>query len=278
MSFVPDNKKLVDVEQLIASKNKKILKWIPGFVISYLKRVIHQDTLNEFLYKNRNKIGLDFVQAIIDDFGIKIIVEGAENVNAHQRYIIAANHPLGGMDGIALIHVAGQIRKDIQFPVNDLLMNLPNLRELFVPINKHGSNMENARIIDRAFESDVIMLYFPAGLVSRKQKGKIKDLEWKKTFIRKARTYKRDIIPTFISGSNTNWFYNLARWRKLLGIPINLEMLYLVDEMVKQRGKEIKITFGKPISYKKFDRSKKDIVWAEEVKNAVYQIEKGGNK
>jgi putative hemolysin len=138
--------------------------------------------------------------------------------------------------------------------------------------------MENARIIDQAFESEVMMLYFPAGLVSRKQKGRIEDLEWKKTFVRKARTYKRDVIPTYISGKNTNWFYNLARWRKVLGININLEMLYLVDEMVKQKDKEIKITFGRPIPYQTFDRSKKDIEWAKEIKSIVYQIEKGGAK
>jgi len=271
-------KRSIDVEQVIASKNKKVLKWIPTFVISYLKKVIHQDELNAFLYKNSKEMGLDFVKAAIEQFGIKLVVEGAENISPNERQMIVANHPLGGMDGIALMHVVGQIRKDILFPVNDILMNLPNVKELFVPINKHGSNMENARIIDQAFESDAMMLYFPAGLVSRKQKGRIEDLEWKKTFVRKARTYKRDVIPTYISGKNTNWFYNLARWRKVLGININLEMLYLVDEMVKQKDKEIKITFGRPIPYQTFDRSKKDIEWAKEIKSIVYQIEKGGAK
>jgi len=271
-------KNLIDVEQVIASKNKKVLKWIPAFVISYLKKVIHQDELNAFLYKNSKEMGLDFVKAAIEQFGVKLVVEGAENIRPNERQMIVANHPLGGMDGIALMHVVGQIRKDILFPVNDILMNLPNVKELFVPINKHGSNMENARIIDQAFESEVMMLYFPAGLVSRKQKGRIEDLEWKKTFVRKARTYKRDVIPTYISGKNTNWFYNLARWRKVLGININLEMLYLVDEMVKQKDKEIKITFGRPIPYQTFDRSKKDIEWAKEIKSIVYQIEKGGAK
>ena len=132
--------------------------------------------------------------------------------------------------------------------------------------------MENARIIDAAFESDKMMLYFPAGLVSRKQDGDITDLEWKKTFIRKAKTYKRDIIPAHISGLNSSWFYNLALWRKRLGISANLEMLYLVDEMVNQKGKEIKIKFGEAIPYQTFDRSKKDIQWAAEVKETVYQI------
>lgn len=261
----------LDIEKVIASKSEKLLKWMPSFVISYLKKIVHQDFLNESVKKNEDLYGLDFIAAIIDQFGVEVVCEGMENVDPNKRYIIAANHPLGGMDGIALMYAAGQIRKDIQFPVNDILMNIPNLRELFVPINKHGSNMENARIIDRAFESDVMMLFFPAGLVSRKQKHGIYDLEWKKTFIRKAKTYHRDVVPTYISGQNSNWFYDLANWRKRLGIGANLEMLYLVDEMVKQKGKKIIIKFGEPISYASFDRSKTDLQWAEEVKNIVYQ-------
>ena len=266
--------KFIDIEKVIASKNEKVLRWLPQFIINYLKRVIHQDFINEFLAKEKDKFGLDFVEAILTSFGVKIKVEGAENIDPKSRLMIAANHPLGGMDGIALMHVVGKIRKDILFPVNDILMNVPNIKELFIPINKHGSNMENARIIDQAFDGDKLMLYFPAGLVSRRQHGEILDLEWKKTFIRKARSYKRDIIPTYISGLNSNWFYGLAQWRKRLGISANLEMLYLVDEMAKQRGKEIIIKFGKAIPYQTFDRSKKDILWAAEVKETVYKLNK----
>lgn len=262
----------IDIEKVIASKNENLLKWLPGFIIRYLKRIIHQDLLNDFLYRNKDLKGLDFVKVILDDFGVEVTWEGEEHVAKNRRLIIAANHPLGGLDGIALMHVAGQIRKDILFPVNDLLMNLPNLRDLFIPINKHGSNMENARIIDQTFESDVMILYFPAGLVSRRQKGGIKDLEWKKTFIRKARSYKRSIVPTYINGRNSNWFYGLANFRKKLGIGANLEMLYLVDEMVKQKGKKIHIKFGEPIDYNTFDRSKKDPEWAADVKEVVYQL------
>lgn len=269
---IQNMEQVVDVENIIASKNKNLLKWLPPFLISYLKKIVHQDLVNEFLHRNKHLYGLDFAKAILDEFGVSVSWEGLENIKPNQRVIIASNHPLGGMDGIALMHVIGQVRKDIQFPVNDILMSLPNLKELFVPINKHGSNMENARIIDQAFESDAITLFFPAGLVSRKQSKGIMDLEWKKTFIRKARTYKRDIIPTFIQGRNSNWFYGLSKWRKRLGIKANLEMLYLVDEMAKQRGKEINIKFGPSISYETFDRSKTDVIWAEEVKEMVYKM------
>ncbi len=264
--------KVIDIEKVIASKNPKLLRYMPSFIIAYLKRIIHQDLLNDFLHRNKHLVGFDFIDAILYEFGVHVRWEGLENIDPAKRLIVASNHPLGGMDGIALMHVAGQVRKDILFPVNDLLMNLPNLKPLFVPINKHGSNSENARIIDHAFESDVIMLYFPAGLVSRKQNGQIKDLEWKKTFIKKARSHRRDIVPTYIWGKNSNWFYNLAIWRKKFGISANIEMLYLVDEMVKQKGKEIVIKFGEPIPYESLDKSRTDVQWAETIKQTVYQL------
>ena len=174
---------------------------------------------------------------------------------------------------MALIQVVGRIRQDLVFPVNDILMNVPGLQPLFIPINKHGKNTENVRIIDETFASDKVILYFPAGLVSRKQKGGvIRDLEWKKTFITKAKRYHRDVIPVYISGRNSNFFYNLANWRKRLGIKANLEMLYLVDEMVKQKDKPIRITFGEPIPYINFDKSRSDSQWAEWVKERVYEL------
>ncbi|OYT17421.1 MAG: glycerol acyltransferase [Bacteroidetes bacterium 4572_77] len=262
----------IDIEQVIKEKNPNLLKYLPSFVIRYLKNIIHEDFLNAFMREEKNNYGLDFVAAILNRFEITVKVEGLEHVNPDERIIIAANHPLGGMDGIALMHVAGKIRKDIQFPVNDILMNVPNLRELFVPINKHGSNMENARIIDKSFESKVMMLYFPAGMVSRKRKGVIADLQWHKTFIRKARSYKRNIVPTYIKAKNSNWFYGLSTWRTKLGIKANLEMLYLVDEMYKFKGKEISIKFGPSISYEKFDRSKNDLQWAQEIKTIVHNM------
>lgn len=265
---------LIDVESIIASKSKNALKYTPRFIIAYLKRIVHQDYINNFLKIHKDKIGLDFVKATLDEFHVRIVVQGTENIDPKKKYIIAATHPIGSLDGLALMHEIGKIRRDIIFPVNDLLMNVPNLQPLFIPVNKHGSNVENARIIDKAFASNAIMLYFPAGLVSRRKKGIIKDLEWKKTFIRKSRDYHRDVIPTYIEGVNSSFFYSLANWRARLGIKMNLEMLYLADEMFKQDGNEIKINFGKPIPYQKFDRSKKDLTWASYVKKQVYALRK----
>lgn len=271
----PSEENLIDVERVIGSKNPRLLKWLPGFIIRYLKRILHQNDINAFIRENGHLKGLDFANRIIELFGTRIEVVGLENVPAEGRYLISANHPLGGLDGIALITVLGRLRKDILFPVNDLLMNVESLRPLFIPVNKHGSNAENIMLFDNVFKSDVAILYFPAGLCSRKQKhGVICDLEWKKTFISKARKFDRDIIPAHISGSNTPFFYNLARFRKQLGLKANIEMLYLVDEMYRQKGKTIKITFGKPIPVETFDRSRNDNEWASLMKEHVYLLEK----
>jgi len=292
----------IDVEQLIASKNPRLLKILPKFIFSWLKKIVHQEEINGYIYRNRDKFGLEFIDAILEEFGVKSEISipfDATNLttittltdsSTHQlisssahdlttlispsgRYIVASNHPLGGMDGMALIQVVGKVRKDIVFPVNDLLTSIPGLKPLFIPINKHGKNNENVDIIENTFASGQVVLYFPAGLVSRKHKGGIiKDLEWKKTFITKARKYKRDIIPVYISGRNSNFFYNLAYWRGKLGIRANIEMLFLVDEMAKQKGKTIKMVFGQPIPYTTFDRSKSDTQWAEFVKEQVYEL------
>jgi len=267
----------LDIDRVIANKNPGLLKALPRFVLNYLKKVVHQNELNEIVRNNRNLFGLDFLEACLNGFGVKIIFSGLENIPVQGRWVVASNHPLGGLDGMALMWVIGKIRKDIVFPVNDILMNIPNLQGLFTPINKHGSNASNVKAIDETFASDKALLYFPAGLCSRKQKGEICDLDWKKSFITKSRLHKRDIIPCFIKGRNSNWFYNLARVRSFLKIKANIEMFFLVDEMFKQRNREIVITFGKPISYTIFDKKNSDLNWAQKLKKYIYTLEKDSN-
>ena len=268
----------INIEAIIANKNPKLLKLFPRFLLNYIKRIIHQEEVNKAIYTNRNKYNLDFFNAILDEFGAVINAYGLENIPQSGRYLVASNHPLGGLDGMALMSVTGRVRKDIVFPVNDLLLYLPNTTELFIPVNKHGSNAENIALFENSFASDSMILYFPAGLCSRKIAGVIKDLEWKKTFISKARKHKRNIIPCFIEGKNSNFFYSLANIRKRLGIKANIEMMYLVNEMYKQKNKIINITFGKPISYNFFDNKFSDYKWANFFRDYVYEIGKGNNE
>lgn len=280
VEITPD---FIDVKSLFAAKNPRLLKIIPGFIFSIIKKIVHQDTINGFIYKHRDKFGLAFVSAMLREFGVKMevmkspgaVIDGydmPEIIPPHGRFIIASNHPLGGLDGLALLHVAGQSRPDVVFPVNDLLMFIPGLKPLFIPINKHGKNTENVEIIHQTFASDKTILYFPAGLVSRKQKGgRILDLNWKKTFVTQARRYQRDIIPVYISGRNTNFFYNLANVRKML-TKANIEMMLLPDEMLRQKDKTIRLIFGDPIPWSTLDRSHTDAEWASIIKQKVYNL------
>ncbi|PID88956.1 MAG: glycerol acyltransferase, partial [Bacteroidia bacterium] len=185
-----------------------------------------------------------------------------------------ANHPLGGADGIILIDYFSRFFDKVLFPVNDILMEVENMSDIFLPVNKHGSQSRvGAKLMEEALASDAQMLFFPAGLVSRKKKGgKIEDLEWKKHFITKAVKHNRDIVPIFITGRNSNFFYNLANLRSFFGIKANLEMLYLSDELFKQKGKKITIKVGKPLKSSIFDKSRTPEEWAKFVKDKVYNF------
>lgn len=265
--------KFIDLEKVIAGKSPRLLKALPRFIIRYLKRIIHQDEMNEFLALKGHKQGVELIDEALRFMEVTYTVEGIENIDLNGRYLFASNHPLGGLDGMILIHLLGQKYPDVKFPVNDLLMYVKQLHSVFIPVNKHGAqSSQNARMIEDAYASSTQILYFPAGLCSRKQKGEIKDLEWKKSFITKAVKHKRDIVPVYFSGRNSNFFYNLSRIRGFLGIKANIEMLYLVDEMFKQKGKGITVKFGKPIPYNNFNGLKTPKEWASWVKERVYEM------
>lgn len=262
--------KVVDVEKVIFDKNPKLAKFLPGFFVGYLKRIVHQEEVNDFLSKNKLKFGLEFVDAVMAYFEPEVVVRGAEHIQKSSRIVIASNHPLGGLDGVALMHEVGKVHSEIQVPSNDILQYLKNLNPLFIPVNKHGRNTESVQNFNSAFSSKAAICYFPFGLVSRKQNGVIRDLDWKKTFLTKAKKFERDIVPTHINGRNTDFFYNLSNIRKALGIKMNIEMLYLADEFFKQKKKKMVITFGTPIPWQTFDQRNTDAVWAEKLRNFVY--------
>lgn len=266
----------IDLEKIIESKSPHLLKVLPKFILSYLKRIIHQDDLNRLLRQTENLYGIDFVNESLRHFEIQVKCTGFENIPKQGGCIVVCNHPLGGIDGIAIMHEVGKRRSDLKAMVNDLLMNLHNLSELLIPVNKHGKNaVQNIRRIDESYASGECIIVFPAGLVSRKQQNQIKDLEWKKGFISKAIKYELDVIPVYIDAKNSSFFYNLASFRKKLRIRTNLEMLFLVDEVYKQRGKTILLKIGNPISYKTFTKNHSQLDWAQKVKEHVYTFKEG---
>jgi len=264
---------MIDVEKVLNSKNPSLGRIIPSFLINYLKRIVHQDELNEFfkLYGHLKDAGL--TEAWLKYARITYKVLGAENIPSAGRYVFVSNHPLGGLDGVVFIYELSKHFSEIKFPVNDILMNIKNLSGIFLPVNKHGSQGKEAALaIEEAYASDSQILYFPAGLCSRKRNGIIKDLRWHKSFISKAIQHKRDIVPAFFSGRNSNFFYNLSNLRAFLRIKANIEMLYLPDEMFRQKGENIVLVFGKPIPWTTFDHSKTPVEWADWVKSKTYEL------
>ncbi len=266
---------LIDVDKILREKAPGKAKYIPRFVVAYLKRIVHQDELNVFLRESRDKVGVDFLKASLDFLDARLDVHGEENLPGDGRLCtFVSNHPLGGQDGLALGYVLGRHYDGrVKYLVNDLLMNLHGLAPLCIPINKTGRQAKDfPRMVEAGFRSDNQIIMFPAGLCSRRQGGVIRDLEWKKTFVVKSVETRRDVVPIHFEGRNSDFFYRLANVCKALGLKFNIAMLYLADEMLKNRHKTFRVTIGKPIPWQTFDRSRTPAQWAQYVKDIVYSL------
>ena len=274
-SQVPGIQK-IDIKKVFQEKNPTMARLLPGFVYAYLRRILHLDFINGFLERHGHKQGLAFIEAAFEEFDNEMVIVGEENIPRQGRFMFVSNHPLGGFDGIMLIHILRRHFPSVIFLVNDILMNIRNLEEFFIPINKEGGqSRESVRLMEEAYSSDSQIISFPSGYVSRKIGGKIQDLTWQKNFIMKARQFQRDVVPIHVSGRNTEFFYRLANVRKFLRIKWNLEMFFLPDQTYKHRGKTFTFTFGKPIPYEAFDKSHHPMEWAARVREIVYSLPTG---
>jgi putative hemolysin len=269
-----ENEKFIDVEKVLKDKAYKLYKWLPRFAINWLKKKLHEKEINETMRLLKNDKGLEFNRKGLDALGAKVESTNQHLVPKSGSVIIAANHPLGGLDGLALIKSVGEVRHDVRFFVNDILKNFKNYDEIFVAVNKVGASSTNSlRTMEDVFKTECAVLFFPAGLVSRKQNGLVRDLEWKKSFVTQAIDHKRMIQPVFIEGENSKFFYNFAMWRKRLGIKANIEMLFLPDEMFKARKDTIKIHYSKPFDSALLDKRKTDKQWSKLLYQYIYSPE-----
>lgn len=275
-NMVQNVQKTIDIEKVLRSKMGGKVKYVPRFVINWLKRLAHEDEVNAFLWENRDKEGTSWLEACVKYLDMDISIEGEENLpDKHdgKLYTFVSNHPLGGQDGVCLGAIIGR-RYDGKFRylVNDLLMFLPGLRPVCIGINKTGRQARDfPRMVEMGFQSDNHILMFPAGLNSRLIGGRIHDLPWKKTFVTKSVQYQRDVVPIYFSGRNSKRFYRIAKWQKIIGLKVNIAMLFLVDEMYKNRHKHFRVVVGKPISWQTFDNRKKTVEWAKYVEDRVYE-------
>ena len=272
--------KPIDIREVFRAKNPRTARLIPGFIYRYLHRALVIDEINEILRLHGHKKGFEFAEAVVDLFNVTLDVVGKEHLPEGGPFIIVSNHPLGGFDGVLIMQTIGEhYNRKYKVLVNDILMNMKNMEGTFIPINKHGAQAaENVRQIDAIFRSDDHVMTFPAGLVSRKRKGVIRDPEWKKNFITKAVQYKRDVIPVHITGRCTNFFYNVANLRKFLRIKANLEMFYLPRESFRHKNGHYILTIGKPVPHQTFDKRFKPAEWAAMMRDHCYAIAKDPNR
>ncbi|MBL7931474.1 MAG: 1-acyl-sn-glycerol-3-phosphate acyltransferase [Bacteroidia bacterium] len=269
-----EDKKFIDVEKVLKEKAYKLYRWLPRFAINWLKRKLHEKEINDAMVLMKDVKGLEFNRRSLDILGAKVIPVHTENVPKTGNITVVANHPLGGLDGMSLIKAVGEIRPDVHFLVNDILKNVTNYGDVFIAVNKVGASSATAlRTMEEIFREGGAVLIFPAGLVSRKQNGIVRDLPWKKSFVTQAIDHKRIIVPTYIEGENSKFFYNFAYWRKKLGIKANIEMLFLPDEMFSANKKDIRIHFGKPFNYTVFDSSRSHRAWANLMYKYTYSQE-----
>jgi len=245
----------IDVDKVLRERLSKHYKYIPGFAVRWLERVICQDQLNTILKKMAGKNSVDAATTALDEMHITVQATGLDRL-PQGRYMFVSNHPLGGLDGLALISLLGNCYGHrIKFLVNDLLMAVEPLRDVFLPVNKYGSQSRAAATeIEAALESDNQFITFPAGLCSRMQPdGRIADLPWQKAAVVHAVNYHRDIVPVYFDAHNSKFFYRFAKWRKKLGIKFNIELIFLPKEMIKQCGSTLRVIIGEPISWQSLD-------------------------
>ncbi len=238
----------IDIDAVLREKAPKASRYLPRWVVAWLKRIIHQEEINEVIRAKWDSSPVEFIHAAFDKLKISYRVSGLERLDPKGRYLFVSNHPFGGMDGMMLADKLIEYFGDVRVVVNDLLMHIEPLRPLWIPVNKHGAqSMEYARRFEEAFEAEWPILSFPAGLCSRRKKGVVSDLEWRPNFLKKARSSKRQIVPIHVEGELSDRFYRLANLRTGLGLRMNIEMLFLSDEMFRQSGRCFEIRVGEPL-------------------------------
>jgi len=274
--------KTIDIKRILKDKMGSKARFVPCFLVAWLKKIIHEDEVNRFLWENRNLKGTEWLTACVQYLDMTLDIVGAENLpdkNDGKLYTFVSNHPLGGQDGVSLGSIIGRhYDGKFRYLVNDLLLNLPGLKPVSIGINKTGKQSRDfPRMVEAGFNSDNHLLMFPAGLNSRRINGEIHDLPWKKTFITKSVETHRDVVPIHFSSQNSKRFYRIAKFSDRY-LPFNLAMLFLVDEMYRNVGKTFRITIGKPIPWQTFNKTKTPMEWANFVEERVYALSSNDNK
>jgi len=265
--------KYIDLASSIKNSNSDFLKKLPGFVIRRLEKLIKQEELNYILDKYKDCEGAAFHQNVIKEFNITLNVEGLENLPENGKCFFLANHPFGVVDGLCLTKIVIEKYGNFKAIGNESFQFVPNLRPYIALVNPYGmSSKSYVTELEKVYQSDVAITHFPAGEVSRRYHGKIQDRAWQKSFITRAISCNRDIVPFYFHGRNSNLFYGINLVRRALGIKTNIELSLLPRELFLKKNKTVHLKIGKPISWKKFDSTHTHVQWAQKVKDHVYNM------
>jgi len=266
--------KYIDISSYIMSSNFKVIKHSPRFIIRWIERIIWQEEMNQILTKYSDYEGVGFLNKLVEELNIRIEIEGKENLPDNKKCFFISNHPFGIMDGLVLTKIVSDRYGALRSIGNEEFMKIPHLRPLIAAVNVFSGNSREYLIaLNEIFNSNVPITHFPAGEVSRLYGWKIQDCQWGKSYITKAVSSNRNLVPFYMYGRNSYLFYFINSFRRLLGIKVNIEFILLPSEMFKKRNKTIKVKIGKPIPYQKFDNTLSHFEWAQKVRKYIYNLE-----
>lgn len=263
----------ISVEDLLRRRAPRLAACLPSAAVRALERCLCVDRLNDYIAANAGLPTADFLHRFLDELQVSYTIEGLGGLKSDGRYILASNHPFGGLDGVILAAAMIDCFGDVGVVVNDLLSEIRPLEKIWIPVNVRGRQCgDYALRFDEVLRSSKPVVTFPAGLCSRLVDGRVRDVKWHASFVRRAVMHDRDIVPVYVAGRLSDGFYRLAALRRLSGLRFNLEMLRLPAEMYAQRGAKIRIRVGRPLRCCDIRRSESTDEVAREVRRKVYEM------
>jgi len=239
---------MIDIQKEIEKKFPKIREkenFFKKSLFKIAKKIVHEDSINQFLNQNSHLKGFEFVDAVLDyfDFDYTVSSSDLQNIPTSGKVVIIANHPLGGLDALCLLRLISQVRQDVKIVANDFLAGFEALNSLLIPIDNYKlrQSKNDIKKIYEALNNEEAVIIFPAGEVSRASTKGIKDPSWNKGFLNFAQNTNAPILPIFLDAKNSKTFYTISLLNK------TFSTLLLSHEMFKKKSKRINIKIGQII-------------------------------
>lgn len=263
----------ISIDDMMRRRWPRAAACMPRPVVRALERRLCIDRLNDYIVHHAGLPTAEFLHGFLDSLQVSYTVEGMGRLSSSGRYIIASNHPFGGLDGVILAATMIDRFGDVGVVVNDLLSEIRPLADIWIPVNTRGAQRSgNVVRFDEVMRSDKPVITFPAGLCSRRIDGRVRDTEWHPSFVKRAIMHGRDIVPVYVDGKLSNGFYRMASLRRRLGIGFNIEMLRLPSEMYAQQGQHIAIRIGKPLACRDIRLAESTHDVCRKVRAKVYEM------